>query len=232
VTLQDLIAELRESRLSDNVEPYLWSDDELTRHINDAVRQVCIRQRSLVETQNTDICQIAVAAGQRLVKLHPSILAVRFAYPVGYPPNSDCQPKGITAKRLFRCQPFWDQDTTTTGPMEFWIPDYQTGYLALYPLPSAAFTLQLGVWRMPLDVEQMETADLQGEPVIAPHWHADLLDWAEYKAFSRPDADTEQLQKAESAAQTFTAKIGRLPSATEVLLWGVSPLVGTTAEFL
>ena len=232
--LADKIAEMRESRLYDVATPPLWSNDEFVRNFNDAVRQVCIRQRALLEHTSSDVCSIAVSAGQQLVDLHPSILAVRFARQDGVSP-CDTRPLGITAKRLFRERPQWDSDTTTDGNLEFWIPDYQTGKLALYPLPTQDYTLRLGVWRMPLPAEEFTATDIDGPdklPVISPVWHTDLLDWVEFRCFSKPDADAESQQLASAAAARFTAKVGRLPSATEIRLWGVSPVVGVPAEFI
>ena len=92
--------------------------------------------------------------------------------------------------------------------------------------------LQLTVWRGPIEDELLTTDDTDAEPIVSPHFHIDLLDWATYRAFSGKDAETQDDSKATAAARSFDAKVGRLPSATEIRLWGVSRLVGTTAEFL
>jgi hypothetical protein len=230
VNLGDLLLDLRESRLDDNVSPYLWPDEELVRHLNEAVAQVAIRQRCLLESQNADLCTIDVSAGQQLVELDPAILAVRFLRQVG---STACvRPRGITAKRLFKMRSDWDTDTTTQGDIEFWVPDYQTDMLAIYPVPTAPITLQLNVWRLPLASEELVADDLGGVPVVNPAWHRYLGDWVEYRCYSKPDADAQNTGRAQEAAAAFTAKVGRLPSATEIRLWGVSPLVGVPAEFV
>jgi len=229
VTLADLLNELRVSRLDDAVQPYLWSDDELVSFLNDAVRQVCIRQRCLLESTQS-FCTINVAAGTQLVPVDPHILAIRFLRQDGS--TSNMQPAGITSKRFFKLHATWDTDTDTTGDLEYWVPDYQNGFIALFPLPTADIVLKLNVWRLPIEDEELTLADPTAEPVVNPAWHVDLLDWVVYRAFSKPDSDTEQQARATAAAQTFTAKVGRLPSATEIRLWGVSPIVGSLPQFV
>ena len=229
MTLGDLLNELRVSRLDDAVAPYLWSDDELVSFLNDAVRQVCMRQRCLLESAQP-FCTINVAAGTQLVPVDPRILAIRFLRQDGS--TADMQPAGITAKRFFKLHATWDTDTDTTGDLEYWVPDYQTGFIALFPRPTVDIVLKLNVWRLALEDEELVTADPTAEPIVDPAWHLDLLDWAEYRAFSKPDSQTMNTEKAQSAAQTFTAKVGRLPTATEIRLWGVSPVVGVLPQFV
>lgn len=227
--LDDLLTLLRADRLDDNALPQLWSDDDLVGYLNDAQRQVCIRQRLLIESTNAKICTYRIQAGQRLVKLHPSILSVRNAHFLGSDGNQRCMMKGTTARRLWKRCPHWEIDDS--GLPEWWVPDYQNGYLALSRTPEAAGTLQLSCWRSPLDEELFSLTGCK-RPIVGEQWHIDLLDWAEYRAYGRHDADTERSEKAEQAEQAFTAKIGRLPSAIEIRLWGVSKLVGVGADFV
>jgi hypothetical protein len=224
--LADLLLELRQNRLDDTAVPPLWGDGELVSALNDAVRQVCIRQRCLVESESVQLCTISVAAGQRVVRLHPAVIAVRSAWIPGC-----CEALvGIPEQRLTRTCPGWiDRDP---GVPRWWIPDYQEGCIALHPTPEAATTLRLSVWRMPLEDEELDANDPSAEPAIATHWHMDLVDWAEYRAFSKKDAETIDTDRARTAAQVFTAKVGRLPAAHEIRLWGVSPITGVPAEFL
>lgn len=62
-TLSQLIEECREE-LDDDVAPYLWSDAVLTRHLNEAVEEACIRARLLVESGRPEICHINLEPGR------------------------------------------------------------------------------------------------------------------------------------------------------------------------
>ncbi len=233
MTLNELLTELRTTRLDDNSVPPFWSDCELVGFLNDAVRQVCLRQRCLTESQNATLCTIPITSGQQLVPLNKRIISVRVVRYIDTQCTDDASMRPLrptTTRRHHRLHPHWDIEEP--GYPEFWIPDYQEGMLAISRPPINAGTLKLLVWRMPLESEELDEADMEGEPVISPHWHKDLLEWCEYRAFSKPDTETFDKARADDAEAKFTAKIGRLPSATEVRLWGVSRAVGTTAEFI
>ena len=80
--------------------------------------------------------------------------------------------------------------------------------------------------------DEIAAADLDGEPMVAEHWRQDLVDWVVYRALNGADAEMRNEQKAAAAAEAFESKTGRLPSANEVRLWGVSPIVGTLPQYL
>lgn len=235
MNLGDLIALAREPvHLDDQTQPPLWSDAVLTTLFNDAVRQHCIRTRSLIESQNPSICRYAVPAGTNAIKLHPSILAVRtarIAFVDGY--EDGCSRgalEGRTLRWLKRRQPNWE--THHAGRPLVWIPDWQEGWLAFDRPVEADATLVITAWRLPLENEMLDANDLDGEPMVAEHWRQDLVDWVVYRALNGADAEMRNEQKAAAAAEAFESKTGRLPSANEVRLWGVSPIVGTLPQFL
>lgn len=220
--LSGLIASLRKDVLDDANEPYLYSSAALASFLNDAVRQVCLRARALVDSVGPEATTYTVAAGVRGVKLHPAVLAVRQAR------LGSATLKGTTAKRLWKFCPDWD--ISEAGDACWWVPDYQDGWLYFDRPVLTDTTLTLSVWRMPLDGELLE-GDVD-EPVIPQHWHQDLLDWAAYMAFSSKDSEQRDDSRAAGYVQAFEAKVGRLPSMTEVRLWGISPVVGVPAEFI
>jgi hypothetical protein len=227
MTLEQLLAELRGSVLDDEVLPYLWSDEKLVAYLNDAVRQVCLRARARVESVDPDICRLTLAADQRLAELHPSVIAVRSVRFAG-----QCErPTGTTMKRLTRCEPGWEDAESDTVP-RWWVPDYQDGHLCFAAPPDAELIAWLSVWRVPTEDELLTVDDLQSEPAVPVHWHQDLVDWAAYRAFSSKDTEMRDDARASQYAAAFETKVGRLPSMTEIRLWGVSPIVGVPAEFI
>lgn len=222
--LDALIGALRLERLDDTVTPPQYTTEVLTRAFNDAVRQVCIRKRLLLDRSTRQCCTVAIAADQASFRLHPRVLAIRSARFTGqrYPLRL------TTLKVMDRDHPTWPD--APTGTPQAIIVDADTGKGVLWPTPDTAGTLQLAVWRVPLESEEME--DGADEPVIADHMHYDLLDWAEHLAYLTKDGEKGDAERAEAAASRFGAKFGRLPSAHEIQRWGVSPPRGQRAEFL
>jgi len=89
---KELIVALRESRLDDNVLPYLWSDTELLRFLNYAEVQACRRAHLIIDgvTENDwgttgtagtlgqkPLCLLNLLADQATYLLSPKILQVR-----------------------------------------------------------------------------------------------------------------------------------------------------------
>jgi hypothetical protein len=78
-------------------------------------------------------------------------------------------------------------------------------------VPTAADTLTLGVYRMPLAAERMD--DEADEPVIPAQFHEQLIHWALYRAFSRPDSELNSAENAAARNALFEAAFGRSSSA-------------------
>lgn len=222
----EIIERLRRDHLDDAVEPFLWAGETLTGNINDAIRQVCLRARCLTDAETPAVTQYALTEGARYITLHKSILAVRHARIAGHSIGL----KGITAKRLWKCEPTWE--SSNPGHPHFWIPDYHDGRLYFDRPVDRAGVLYLNVWRMPLDAERLEPGDDGAEPAIPEHWHEYLIDWAAHLAFSAKDTEMGDERRAAEYERRFTEKVGRLPSATEIRLWGISPIAGIQPEFV
>ena len=222
---RQLIARIRSSRIDDTVEPYLWSDEVLLGHIDDAVSQVVRRTRLLTDATTAAVTQITLTAGTAAYRLHSKVLAIKQAQIDQYEGTLAL----TTIKRHNRTRPGWWLDTDTSPP-RYIIVDFADGTIRLDPIPDAAGTLRMIVWRMPLDNERIER--LSDEPPIPEHMHEDLGDWVEHRCYSLADAETRDLNRAADAERRFTARFGPLPTHEAIRLWGVSPMRGTNAEFL
>lgn len=219
----DLLA-LARDRLDDNVVPPLFADEKLLEYANDAVRQVVLRKRLILDRSTAETCSYAVAADASQVALHPAVLAIRSARWSG-----SCEPLALTTlKRMDRDVPNWP--STPGGCPTRLILDADTGYVTLWPTPSAAGTLNVAVWRTPLDVEVMEQDD--DEPCIDETFHRDLIDWIEHLAFLTPDGETGDRARSAAAEDRFTAKFGPAPSAHAMKLWALGRGRGQRAQFL
>ncbi|MDN5539966.1 MAG: hypothetical protein L0H08_23745, partial [Comamonas sp.] len=75
MNLEDLIASFREDS-SDEVEPYLWGDDTVTRWLNEAQDEAAVRGRLLLDDSTPAVTTIAVSAGQASYQLHAKVYEI------------------------------------------------------------------------------------------------------------------------------------------------------------
>lgn len=215
--LGDLLGVTREW-LDDSVESFLWSDDELKRGINNAVREACLRARLLKDDaiSRPELCRIPVRANQPRVSFRREILVPR----TGRMQSGGCRLWAVTAESLDKLEPQWESDTCANTP-RYMVMDLAQKTLHLYPTPAADDTLLLRVWRTPLDKELMKGA--RDEPVIKLPDAQELCHWACYEAFIKKDAETEDPAKAGEHLATFEARFGARPSLEEMARWADSP---------
>ena len=69
MTLQQLIGAFR-VQAGDKVEPYFWSDEEVTSYLNSAQQEAAIRGRLIFEVTDADVCKVDVLKGQPVYNLN------------------------------------------------------------------------------------------------------------------------------------------------------------------
>jgi hypothetical protein len=81
-TLSDQLLELRNNILRDRSDiiagdsDQLWTDETLIRYIGDAENRFCRRTMILRDSTTPEVCRVKLKQGQKLYKLHDSILAL------------------------------------------------------------------------------------------------------------------------------------------------------------
>lgn len=202
--LQQLITLFR-SEVDDAASPHLWDDDEVLDFANDAQNEACRRARLLVDSSTAAICQIAVTtAGLGLLTLDPRVLFVRKARIANALPL-----RRMNMQDMEAYDAYW-QDASASTP-RFFIPDYETGKLQLWPKPSAASTLLLTVVRDPL----AEMNDDQDTPEIAERYHRSLRFWMMFRAYSKQDSEANDPKKAADSLALFEQEFGQKSSAVD-----------------
>jgi hypothetical protein len=83
--------------------------------------------------------------------------------------------------------------------------------LRLVTVPEVAGVIRLEVHRLPIKALCCD-AD---KPEIAAKHHRMLVHWALHRAFSKPDAEVFDAERARSADAAFSAYFGRRPDANE-----------------
>ena len=204
MTLEQLLLAARR-RLDDTRAPYLWSDDELTEFLNNAVDEACVRSQLIEDRTTPEVTRVFVDVSQvsNGYPLHSAIDRVTAAF-WG---TEDC---ALTPRSRADALLTVKNDTVVADPV-----DYPTAYylerrkVYLVPPPATDGEVLLWVYRRPL----APLAALTDEPEIPEHLHRDLVWWVAYEAYSRKDADTQDADMADRAEAKFTARFGTARSA-------------------
>lgn len=201
MTLLQLLTQLRVD-LDDTEEDYLWSDDELKRYINEALNEAVRRSRLIIDQATAEVCEIPVLVGQSLYQLHRTIYMVLDVH-ASWDDGPLC--KWTTDEMNMRNRGW--RNETSDAPNGY-VLDFQSGALMLAQKPTAAGTLNLRVYRLPL----VELVDDNDTPEIAEHLHRKLLHWAKHEAYLKPDSDTLNTGGSADALALFEREFGEAKS--------------------
>lgn len=216
--LQDHLAAVREM-LGDQAEPPRWSDETLTRYLNNAVREVCIRARLLKAdaVSHPDLFVVTLVADTARYALDAKVLALQRAILV----DATTPLELVTAHTMDRLVEGWDNGSPETGTPAYGVMDLEQKSLTLYPTPDAATTLRLRGWRLPLDTELMEVDD--DEPVVLIPDEENLKHWVGYEALQHRDMEEADRARSDYHLTVFTSVFGGRPDFHEMARWADSP---------
>lgn len=202
--LSELLARFR-TESNDKVQPYFNEDAEVIAWLNDAVEEACLRARLLHEHANPDICRIAVIAGSSQYSLHDSLYELTH---IQFDSESGRCNRGIelSSEEMLSKTYYSDWRTRQGTPVHAIQSD--TG-LRLVPTPDENGTLILEGYRLPL----VAMTNLDDVPEINKSHHIHLVQWALHKAFSIPDTEFFDANRAQIAEMKFTEYFGERPDA-------------------
>lgn len=205
--------------MGDRAQPYLWSDEDLTRYLNNAVRETCIRARLLKDDADSQplLCQLAVTAGNARMTFDPSILVIRSGTLVE---SVNGKLWALTAESMDRERRGWDTQTCTGTP-QYMVMDLAQKTFRLFPTPDANYTLRLRVWRTPMETEYMTAPD--DTPVTYLPDDEELCHWAASEAYMINDSELRSEAKAAAQLALFEQRFGSRPSLHEMARWADSP---------
>jgi len=203
MTLGELIATFRRDE-DDNRVPYSWSDADITKWLNEAQEEACVRAR-LIFDDSSAVTTASLAADANSVAVDASIIEISRANLVD---------AGDTVHFLWpsdrieqdRRDPRWRE--TTGRPSAFIHNDKSVTFNRI---AEADYTVRFEVYRLP----SVPLADAADEPEIAPVHHIRLVDWVRHKAYSIPDSDLVNAGTAQSALATFEDYFGPRPQAND-----------------
>ena len=203
MNLEQLIASFRVDA-DDLEEPHLFKDEWIAAWLSEAQAEAAIRGRLILEDANPAVCQIAVTAGQASYELHRSIyeIADLRLVPAGQPKSVPLAL--VTREWLDDKRPGWRD---CAGTPQFAIQTDRR--IRLVGVPDADGVLHLEAYRVPLKALENDT----DKPELNEAHHRHLVQWALHRAFSRPDSETVDPQRADRALEAFTRYFGLAPDS-------------------
>lgn len=189
----------------DRAEPHLFDVEDVDRWLNEAQAEAAIRRRLIRESADPSMCVIDVEAGTADYRLHPAMFEISYQAfrATGAAERADM--KLVTREWLDRKVARW-RDMEGSEP-QYLVQD--TRELRLVPMPTVAGELLLEGYRVP-------TKQLSGDadtPEIAEAHHLHLIQWALYRAYSVPDKEVFDPERATKAEAAFTRYFGARPDA-------------------
>lgn len=187
MTFRELMAHLRCSVLRDTASPTLWADAELRAFLNEAQDNFARRTFCLID-DSSDFTSIDVAAGQAQYPLDKRVLFINWLGLAEYD-EADAltrweQLQNGTRHRVPRTH-YIDRPALYTAQTA-------TRTLTLYPVPDAAYTLEMQVARLPL--APLESPDDECE--IPEDYSLALCDYAAWRALKNNSPEGAQMVPA------------------------------------
>ncbi len=212
MTLAELLSSARR-RLSDDTQPYLWSDTDIVEYLNAAINWACEEGQLIIDSKTVAICNIAVLDHDtsRDYALDSRILEVKSARM-----NSQSTPLvKRTCAWMDINRPDW-RTTTETGTPTIYVLDYSDGYISIHPQSDSDDTILLSVLRLPVNPMTLVASGtpVVGGPTASPEtpsrYHIDLIDGIMSFAYLKEDTETLDPKKAETHRQRFKLAINKM----------------------
>ena len=202
MNLEDLIRRFR-VRANDVAEPHLFAEQDVIDWLNDAEEQACVRGRLIREHELDAVCRIPLTPGTHTYALHPLVYEI---ISMLITPASG-RKRHVTLRSREWLDYHLSEWRECTLPAEIAIQDDTT--VRIVGAVEAGDTLELECYRLPLRPMANDT----DRPEIHRAHHQHLIDWALHRAFSVPDAETFDPNRAALAEQAFTRYFGLLPDS-------------------
>lgn len=197
---------------TDTADP-LWSDDEVYSYMDRAQKQFCREVDYFADASTVEIVQVPVTAANAFVDLDPRITKIRGARLASTgrrlePKQYDQIEQSIYARDAYT--PDWlpqvENWETATGNPTLIITDLEKDKGRLVPIPVANDTINLHVYRLPLDDILPETAEFE---ITENEYISGLMFWMKYLAYQKNDADVYNRELASDARDDWDDFITR-----------------------
>lgn len=180
----DLVIDWRTISAGDSeAQQLLWTNEELTKYINEAQKEACRASYIL-----TDIIDIPLVASTAEYALDPTLIKIRTV--LLEEANREIYP--IEIEDLILTGTNW---LTEEGSVYGYVEDYKTGIFRPYRIPEEADTVKILAYVLPQ--KTLVWATDQGESLEIPDkYQVPMLYWAAYLAYNKQDSDILDENKA------------------------------------
>ena len=198
MTLEDIIAEFRRVR-QDAQSPYLWSDEEITAYVNDAVNEACERALLIEDRTTSSVCAITLVIGQSSYPLHDAIVKVKRVALDGVVLRE------TSSEQMDRQDAYWE---TRTGKPRAYLLESNIG-IRFDSKPTSAQTAALTVYRTPL--ASLIADNQSASPEVKTLYHLRLMPWVYRCALLKQDSEVLTKTKLKNKRLHSLATLGNAP---------------------
>lgn len=200
------LVKLFRREVDDQASPYLWKDDDVYHYLDVAQRDFARLTHIFSDATNAEVCSVSVLANEKFVDLSPLIIIIRRAKLL-----SGTRKMTVTSldKVEFECTGDdynlfsggnWE---SKTGTPKLLLTDVEKDKGRLVPIPTADDTLELMVYRYPLNTVTSASTELE---VTDPEHQRILLLGMKAAAYDTHDADVRNETVAADYRTRFEAK--------------------------
>ena len=197
----ELYAAFRED-LKDSVKPYLWTDLEVWRYMDQAYRMF-VRKIGGVHDFTSAATQVALSAGVNTSALDQNILKIEQAYLLSN--NEEVILANWSDAKFFLTDDYGITRKiymdNSAGPVRYMVIGNQRDIAKWVQVPLVNDTVQLQIYRLPID--HITDAGQEFTDVADDH-HLYFLEWMKHLAFKKQDAETFNKGKSDDAGKAFT----------------------------
>jgi hypothetical protein len=191
-----LVSELYDlfrSDVSDQDTPYLWTDSEVYRYMNDAYRMF-VRMTGGISDASSDLTRIQVVAGVSYAAVSPLILKFRLATLA----STGGPVRIVNAEDIGSLMHYdYGQVVIINPNTPGTITHMVIGSDRIDDLPQVQWVqqpivndvVQVKVWRLPKDTITETTGTFDFREINEEH-HEHLMLWMKYRAYGKQDAET------------------------------------------
>lgn len=206
MTAEELLAQFR-AEVYDAQAPYLWSDPEVFRYMNDAYRMF-VRLTGGIPDSTSDITTVAVTARQARSDVSPLILKFRSAYLISSGRRLDIL--NDVDEPLIRHTDYgglvFTGRNNAPGPVHSMVigedRSGERGQVRWINVPAVNDTVRLSVYRLPLDPVPPGGAGFDF-PEIGEEHVEHLTLWMKHRAYGKQDAETFDANKRNTYEAAF-----------------------------
>lgn len=191
----------------------LWKNREIVGYADEAQQELAHRKPIIDRSITPTITQITTAAQDSHFDYDTRILKIERIKWINGTTGDEYVLEKKDPHWMDDHYPAWDDADVTSNPgVPCYYVDYTDEYrLQLWRRPEVAGTLQMIVHRLPINRLNWTTRNKLLE--AQTHHQIDLLDWMQYRAYMKRDAETENPDLAGAHKALFDERIGPRPSA-------------------